>query len=437
MRRESSRHLTTLLLIGAIGWASATWAEIPSSEGRLASAWNELILTAAEAEDGFLTLKGLRTAALVHLGMHEALNRLDPRYATYLNDEIVAAGDPTAAATQVAYSIARDQYPDREALWSEQRSLGLESVLDPVARERGIAFGQVVADRVLAKRRGDGWNREAAYVWHPMGPGVYAEFAEHSGTPEGFVFGAGWATARPFLLVRPDQYRVAPPPAIESDEYVEAYREVKEVGRRGSQTRTPDQSHLAMWWKDFAENSTNRLARQLVADQELDLWDATRLYALLEMSLFDAYVSVFENKFHYNHWRPYTAIRWAAHDGNPRTIPDKDWDTMHGHTYAFPSYPSAHGTACAAAMAVFAATFGEDLDFTMVTPEVDRAGPFSGKVAMEPATRSFEDFPSAALECALSRVYLGIHFRYDSVAGYHLGWQIGHEAVSRYLQATD
>ena len=72
------------------------------------------------------------------------------------------------------------------------------------------------------------------------------------------------------------------------------------------------------------------------------------------MSIFDAYVDVFDNKFHYNHWRPYTAIRWAANDGNPDTEPDPEWTNTHRHTYAFPSYPSAHGTACAAAMTVLA-----------------------------------------------------------------------------------
>ena len=79
----------------------------------------------------------------------------------------------------------------------------------------------------------------------------------------------------------------------------------------------------------------------------------------------DAYIGVFDSKFFYNHWRPYTAIRWADHDGNPRTRAEPDWNNTHRHTYAFPSYPSAHGTACAAAMTVFADTFGDDRWFRM------------------------------------------------------------------------
>lgn len=170
-----------------------------------------------------------------------------------------------------------------------------------------VALGSAAARQILEARRGDGWNAEAEYQWHPMGPGVYAEFEEHSGTPKGFVFGAGWAIAEPFLLDRPNHFRSTPPPPIESEAYAEAFREVKEVGRYDSTSRTADQTHLAMWWKDFVENSHNRLARELVRRERLDLVATARLIALLETSVYDAYVDVFDNKFHYNHWRPYTA----------------------------------------------------------------------------------------------------------------------------------
>lgn len=189
-----------------------------------------------------------------------------------------------------------------------------------------------------------------------------------------------------------------------------------------------------MWWKDFVENSHNRLARRLVDDEGLGLWAASRMFALLEMSIYDAYVSVFDNKFFYNHWRPYTAIRWASQDGNPDTNEDPEWTNLHRHTYAFPSYPSAHGTACAAAMSVLADTFGDDRPVTMRTEMVDRAGPLSEKIRMEPAERRFESFSAAAEECSLSRVYLGIHFRYDSEAGTELGRRIGARTVNGVLQ---
>lgn len=84
-------------------------------------------------------------------------------------------------------------------------------------------------------------------------------------------------------------------------------------------------------------------------------------------------------------------------------------------------------------MTVMADTFSERRKFMMETREVDKAGPMSGKIRMAPPTRSFESFPAAALECSLSRVYLGIHFRYDSLAGNELGNNVGGYAMQKFL----
>ena len=402
----------------------------PGSE--LAIEWNRHLLSIAEEEDGFLTLKGVRGAAMMHAAMHDALNSIDARYEAYAFRGAAPLANPVVASAQAAYEIALALYPDHGAELEKalERWVG---DLDHESTRQGVAVGRAAAAAILEHRAEDGWDGEAEYTWHPMGPGVYAEFRDHSDTPEGFVFGAGWAKAVPFMLERQDQFRSPPPPAIDSAEYALAFREVKEQGRFESATRTLDQTHLALWWKDFVESSHNRLARQLAAEEDLDLWRATRMFALLNMSVFDAYVNVFDNKFFYNHWRPYTAIRWAENDGNPETAPELSWTNTHRHTYAFPSYPSAHGSASAAAMEVLAETFGAGRSFTMYTPLVDRAGPLSGKIEIDPPSRSFDGFREAALECAMSRVYLGIHFRYDSVEGNLLGARVGRYAVEHFL----
>ena len=456
-RRRARRRFLAAIVILVAPLACGGDAAEPPGEARVpgpeaAVSWNRQVLSVAEAEDGFLTLKGLRTAAMVHLAMHDALSRFVGRYPPYLepgagDTEPPHEVDPLTAASHAAFTIAADQYPQQRELFEQELQRWLAAATaagagaDDADAEAGLEaaaeLGRRTARAVLAARQGDGWDSEATYRFHPMAPGVYAEFDEHSGTPEGFVFGAGWALARPFVLRAPDQFRSPPPPAIASDAYTEAYDEVKQVGAATSSERTDDQAHLAMWWKEFVESSHNRLARELVTEEELDLVDATRLFALLEMAIFDAYVNVFENKFHFNHWRPYTAIRWAENDGNPATVADPEWTNLHDHTYAFPSYPSAHGTACAAAMTVLADTFGEDRPFTMTTPEVDAAGPMSGKIAMDPPTRSFASFSDAAMECAMSRLYLGIHFRYDSTEGNRLGRRIGEYVLTHGLSAQD
>jgi membrane-associated phospholipid phosphatase len=416
--------LVFALLLQGVAWS----AEGP---GDMIAEWNGQLLATAEAEDGLLSLKGVRTAAMMHLAMHDALNAIHREYAPYVLKKEVRDADPVVAASRAAYEIALDQYPKQLEQW--RKLLDRTAHASGATQERSVELGKAAAAAVLESRRGDLWDQQAEYRFHPMAPGVYAEFREHSGTPEGFVFGAGYAAVKPFALSRPEQFRVGPPPAIESAEYLAAFEEVKEVGSFASRTRTADQTHLAMWWKEFAEASHNRLARDLVRADRLDLHKAARLFALLNMSIFDGYVSSFDSKFFYNRWRPYTAIHWADKDGNPATEPDAQWDNLHRHTYPFPSYPSAHGTVCSAAMAVMADTFGERRKFTMAIPEVDQAGPMSGKVAMNPPTRSFESFEVAARECGLSRVYLGIHFRYDAVAGNDLGDKVGRYAVANYL----
>ncbi len=420
--------LTLASACGTTGTPIATPAKV-------AVEWNDAVLQIAEAEDGFLTLKGVRTAAMMHVAMHDALSSIDSAFDTYAYSATAENADPVAAASQAAFAVVRSQYPDQTMSLETLNNRWLETISDAATRTAGISLGKESAAAIMRARQGDGWDTEAEYLWHPMAPGVYAEFHEHSGTPQGFIFGAGWAKARGFALQSPDQFRSAPPPDIGGKDYARAFDEVKDVGRHQSDSRTADQTHMALWWKDFAESSHNRLARDLVIREGLTLQDSNRLFALLNMSIFDAYISSFDNKFFYNHWRPYTAIRWAANDGNNLTSPELSWTNTHQHTYAFPSYPSAHGTACAAAMSAFAHVLGDDYIFTMQTTHVDVAGPFSGKMPMQPAERHFQSFSDAAMECALSRIYLGIHFRYDSTAGFQLGQFVGDQVVNELLTA--
>jgi hypothetical protein len=429
-----TRYFIAAWLAACLAMAGASAPADERRQVELLTDWNSRVLEMAEAEDGLLTLKGVRTAAMMHIAIHDALAAIQPRYTPYAYDDAMPEADPIAASVIAAWTVAADQFPDQRPALTALREAWMSDGGGDAAAAHGAEVGTAAARAILGARTDDGWDNEAKYRWHPMAPGVYAEFAEHSGTPEGFVFGAGWATARPFALESQDQFRSPPPPDIDSSEYTEAYQEVKEVGRYQSETRTADQTHLALWWKDFAESSHNRLARDLVQREQIDLVDAARLFAMLNIAIFDAYVNVFDNKFYYNHWRPYTAIRWAENDGNPHTIADRSWDNTHRHTYAFPSYPSAHGSACAAAMSAIEDTFGDDYAFTMRIPEVDIAGPFSGKMKTEPPTRGFGSPSEAAVECAMSRVYLGIHFRYDSIEGYRLGRRIGEYVVANYLQ---
>ena len=193
------------------------------------------------------------------------------------------------------------------------------------------------------------------------------------------------------------------------------------MGRVDSTTRTPDQTGYAVWWMEFVETSMNRLARQLVDPEEMGSRRAARLFAQLNVAIFDGYVAVWDSKFAYNHWRPYTAIREAAADGNPRTAPDPGWEPLRT-TPPFPDYVSAHAAACGGTFAVLSETFGDRTRFTMATTTAPPGMP----------TRTFSRFSDAADECADSRVRLGWHFRYATDEGKRLGRNVANEVAERF-----
>ena len=387
-------------------------------EASVLVAFNARACDIAFAEDQFLTFKGARALSMMHLAMHDALNAVVPVFTPYAYAGRDRLASPLAASAQAAFEVLRSQYPDQQAVLEQERDTWLSKVPEGPARRRGIALGQASARAILERRQGDGWDAPGTYTF-VSGPGQYQT------TPpwNGFVFQPGFRQARPFGLTAAAQFRPAPPPDLESAAYAEAFDEVKAYGRAESEVRNPDQTGYAVWWMEFAEGSMNRLARDLVTSRSTSLWRAARMFALLNMSLFDGYIACWDAKYHYNHWRPYTAIRAAAEDGNPRTEADAGWEPLRT-TPPMPDYPSAHGTVCNAAFAVLGGTFGDRVGFTMTSATAPPGMP----------TRSFTRFSKAGAECADSRVMIGFHYRYAADQGATLGRRVGRHVQTHHLR---
>ncbi len=390
-------------------------------DGSAAIAWNELAYQLAFAEDKFLTFKGHRAFALMHLAMHDALNAIHSVYGRYAySGDHVPGADPIAAAVQAAYEVLLSQYPGAKAALDAELGRWLDGVNGGPPRARGIELGRSTAMAILAKRQKDGWDVAGNYTFQSE-PGQYQT------TPDwnGFVLQPGFRHAKPFALVAPSQFRPPPPPDLASQLYTSALNEVKDVGAASSASRTAEQTAYAIWWMEFAEGSVNRLARELLAEEHTNLWVASRLFAHLNMALFDVYVAVWDAKYEYNHWRPYTAVRQAASDGNAATVPDATWEPLRP-TPPFPEYVSAHAAGCAVAFDLMRRVFGENTSFAMRTVTAPPDMP----------TRSFGSFTAAAAECADSRVRLGWHFRYATDAGATLGRQVAAHVASTSLTPT-
>jgi hypothetical protein len=406
-----------LSLLPAAPVAAAGGAS-PAGDSAVVVGWSSRAYEVAFAEDQFLTFKGHRAFAMMHVAMHDALNAIVPVYEQYARVERDALAHPVAAAAQAAHDVLVSQYRLRKEELDADLFRWLAGVPDGPGRTRGIALGRQAAAAILALREDDGWDFPGTYQFE-------SDLGAYRTTPpwNGFVAQPGFRFAKPFAIAAPDQFRPPPPPRLDGAAYAKAYNEVKEFGRVDSTVRTPDQTAYAVWWMEFAEGSVNRLARRLVTERHTPLWRAARLFALINMTLFDTYVAVWDSKYEHNHWRPYSAIREAGQDGNPATEPDARWEPLRT-TPPFPEYVSAHAAACASTFHVLARTFGDKVAFRMDSTTAPPGMP----------TRSFRSFSAAAAECADSRVRNGFHYRYATEGGLALGRAAARYVVDHHLE---
>jgi membrane-associated phospholipid phosphatase len=229
----------------------------------------------------------------------------------------------------------------------------------------------------------------------------------------------------PWVLTRPSQFRLSPPPALNSAQYAADVEETKTMGtyETGS-PRTDDQSELALFWAGNTPLYWNRIAAQISEERHLTLSENAHLFAVLNVAMADAGIACWDVKYRYVFWRPITAIRAGV--GTTADATWKPWlDFFPGGTPAHPEYPSGHSTVSGAASFVLAAAFGENTSFS-VTSDV-RTG-----------TRLFSSFADAVAEIANARVFGGIHFRTSCVRGNALGAAVaGHISTHAMLPGND
>ena len=383
--------------------------------------WNATAYQVIKGADGYADpLNASRALAMMHLAMHDAVNAVKPRYARYTDSERDTAADPAVAAVTAAHDVLAALYPKQSVLLKAALDKSLVDAGGSAAAARGHALGKRVAAAVLQKRADDGSGATVSYQQGSK-PGEYRF------TP-GFDFVAHpqWRAIGPFALKSVDQFRSAPPPALNSAQYAAEFNEVKTVGAKDSSKRTRDQTHYAAFWYEFSDIGWNRIARVVARDHAQDLWQRARTFALVNAVLADSYIAGWDSKFHYNFWRPVTAIHLADADGNPQTAPDASFEPLLT-TPPVQDYPSTHSVLGAAAATVLADAFGDRIRFTLSSTSAMPANP----------TREFRSFSEAARENADSRVRAGLHFRSATTAGLKLGEDIGRFAVRNSLAPLD
>jgi hypothetical protein len=386
--------------------------------------WNNVLLDTVRT-NSMSPLPQSRISAAMNTAMYDAVNSITRTHQPYHVNITPAVGTSReAAAAQAAHRVLSGLFPAGQAKFDAALTNSLSSVPDGAGKTAGIGLGNTVGAAILALRANDGASVVVPYTpgtdpgdWRPTPPANAAAAAPQ------------WANVKPWAMNSASQFRNPNgPPALNSAEYTAAFNQVKEIGSATSATRTPDQSNIAQFWAGQAGTSTavghwNRIAQTVAASQGNTLEENARLFSLLGIAQADAVISSWDNKYLYNYWRPVTAIREAATDGNPATQADPNW-TSFITTPNHPSYTGGHGTVSGASGAVLADFFGTDnITFTSST---------EGFVVPD---RSFTSFSQAAMEGANSRLYGGIHWDFDNQHGLTAGRAVGHYVYATQLRA--
>ena len=310
-----------------------------------------------------------RLYAMTHVAIHDALNAIESRSEPYAFDGHARKGASADAAVAAAARDVLVSLLPQIPFPLECTSAGVASVeadyaaaLSAIpngrAKTRGLEVGRAAAATILALRDGDGSDTPLLDFDYPQG----TEPGEYRFTPGfAFAFAPGWGDVTPFVLDDSSQFRPGPPYPVTGRRYAADLNEVKRLGGDGVTTpsaRTAEQTEIARFWVESSPLQWNRIARTVSAPG-LDLWEQARLFGLLNMGLADGYVGSFETKYHYNYWRPVTAIQNADADGNRRTSGDPNWTPL-VPTPPIPDYDSAHSVEGGVASQVLKRFFGTD-----------------------------------------------------------------------------
>ncbi len=403
---RARRTLWVGLAIAGLGLAGPARADVITD-------WNQKALPIVTKYS--LGAPGYRALAMMHLAMYQCVNAIEPRYEPYqARLDAPATASKEAAAAVAAAAVLAKLYPDDQARIDAELSQYLAQVPDGPAKDEGVALGQKVADGVLTLRANDGVSAPDGYRPRTTA-GRYV--------PTAPVVVPNWGKVAPFALKSGSQFRPGPPIPLTSREWAQDYNEIKAIGAKQSATRTPLQTETGRLWLYTGPGTFMPLAVQLSQAAGLGLHENARLFALLGMATADAMVAVFDAKYHYEFWRPVTAIRNGDLDGNPNTARDATWESL-GPAPMHPEYPCAHCIVAGAAGTVMQAVFG-----TGTLPEFSLTTPTAPGV-----THRWTRLEDYIQEPADARVWSGIHYRFSARVGTAMGRKIADYTVQSYLR---
>jgi PAP2 superfamily protein len=360
-----------------------------------------------------------RTAVIAQVAVFEAVNSIVGDYEAYHRKLHAPSGaSPEAAAIAAAHRVLVTLHTDQAQRLDASRDQSLAAIADGAPKRDGIAVGIAAADAILALRAHDGFDTSVAYT-----PGTKP--GEYRPTPPENLpaFRPGLGQVATFAIRDGRQFRAAPPPSLRSKRYARDYEEVKRVGEAHSKERPEDRLQVARFYDATdGDQIYYPAARQVLAARPQSLSRNARLFALLSIAMWDAAIACFETKYHFNFWRPVTAIREGATDGNERTAPDANWLSA-VFTPPFPSYPSGHATFGGAARLVLEREFGpHGHSITLTNP------------VLPEIVLTYTSFKQITDDIDDGRIFGGVHYRFDQQAGALMGERVGEYVLRHTLR---
>lgn len=449
--------------------------------------WNSVLLEASRRDftKGYANgqqpgpIRTSRAMAIVHLAIHDAVAFRNQPAAAYLNKKGVMHGvsNLTGSVDDIiagaAVTALKELYPAYNAYFD-----------DAVGAVNNSAFngGAKVAMAILAHRAGDG-STVGITGPQPAMPN-YGEHRADPYAPGQPQLGPVWGNVTRFTGASHQPLDAFPGKTTASNNYLDDadyfadFEEVRDYGSVQRRNRTAAQERIGVYWGYDGVNNLgvpprlyNQVARVVVQQQSpvLNVVRTAELFASINVAMADAGIDAWHWKYVFDLWRPVVGIRnQSAPDGDPFWAPLGAPQTNAGRgtlTPPFPAYPSGHATFGAAVMqalrlglktASAPMTVQDVLDvedgmsapnpketFTFVSDELDgiSVDPDGSVRTRTPIT--FKNFVEPVWENSVSRIYLGVHWRFDgiprnpadNVGGVPLGLNIGQETHQLFNQS--
>lgn len=359
-----------------------------------------------------------RAMAIANTAVYEAVNAITKRYPAGALKLDAAPGASVDAAIAAANRTALAKLlPSQQAAIDGVYQAALAKIANGAAKNSGIALGEQAAAAILALRAEDGAG---------VGETYRPQTAAGAYVPTVIPAVTQWPQRKPWLMTSSSQFRPGPPPALTSPLWARDFNEIKTLGSKSNSGRTVEQTQIASFWEATLPPIYNGIVLSVADVPGREVTQNARLFAAVAQAADDALLAVFEAKYHYNFWRPVTAIRNGDLDGNDATERDASW-TPFIETPMHPEYPCAHCIVAAAVGTVLQAEIGPGAMPTLTTTSYLVKGP----------ARKWTKIDDFMQEVANARVYDGVHFRNSTEVGTAMGKQVGALAVAKFLRRPE